>query len=356
MSSRAAVCLVGALAAACGGDGPSARARVLDKIPAGAAAFAARGAALAHPRFRPVVDALRAELPAGFDCVVDAALACDEVAAGIASGGDVTVALVTRAPVRCPALSRLDDTLWVATLGGAAPATGAPVLAAQPRARAFLRAAPVALVATRDGLRVIATAQPEPLAAWVAIDTPDPGAAGAVAASLRTQLARASANAAIAAVAKAIAVERNGSQVVARLGATDADLAVGLREALAFVRAAAPPPAFPCPSPLAAPVLACAPRARDRYELEVYSLASALEEILAARTELVVANGRIEGVRLRDDLTTYGLASGDVVVAVDGKRVTAPTQLAAALGGAKLHASLMIGRAQRLGTIELVER
>jgi urease accessory protein UreE len=87
----------------------------------------------------------------------------------------------------------------------------------------------------------------------------------------------------------------------------------------------------------------------------VYSLASAFDEILAARKEVVIANGHAEGLRLRDDLVTYGLASGDVLVAVDGQRLTAVEQLAPSLQKAKARTRLLIARLRRFGTIELVE-
>ena len=135
------------LAAGCGGDAPSARTQILDKIPAGVTSLAvADGRALAHPRFRPLVDVLRGEVPAGFDCVVDAALAGEQIAAGVAPSGDVTVALASRAPVKCAALSRVEDGLYIATLGAGSVATGATAAGEQSRARPFLRDAPVALV------------------------------------------------------------------------------------------------------------------------------------------------------------------------------------------------------------------
>ena len=344
MISRAVWAL---LAAGCGGDAPSARARVLDKIPADATSLVvADGRALAHPRFRPLVDVLRGEVPAGFDCVVDAALAGEQIAAGIAPSGDVTVALASRAAVKCAALSRVDDGLYIATLGAATPATGATAerARAQPRAQPFLRDAPIELVTTVGKVRIHATAAPEPLAAWASFDAPDAAAASVVATTLETRVKR---------ISVPIAIERTGSQVVARLGASDADLAAVLRDALSQTETTAR--AFPCPPQNTPPVIACAAKEHEHLELEVYSTASAVDELIAARKETVIANGRVEGIRLRDDLTTFGLASGDTLVAIDGKHVTALEQVAPSLQKPGPRIKLLVARLQRFGTIEFVE-
>jgi hypothetical protein len=338
----------------CGGDAPSPRARVLDRIPKDVASVAvASGRALAHPRVRPMIDALRSEVPAGFDCVVDAALAGEQVAVGVAPSGDVTVALATKAPVRCSALSRIDTDLWIATLGGGAPGSGLMTNDALSRARPFLRDAPIAVVTQRHGMRVLATAQPEPLAAWVAFDAADPASATALEAELRTALA--TKQAALAPVARAITVERTGSQVVARLDAkVQADLAVAVRAVLARTPDTAR--AFVCPAPFSPPVLGCHERDAERMELTVYSLASAIDEVLAARKEPVIVNGRLAGIRLRDDLAIYGLHGGDMLLSIDGRKLDAVEQVAAVLQKSRSRASFVIARAERFGTIELVEQ
>lgn len=352
MISRS-VCVLVALGG-CGGDAPSTRARVLDRIPAEVTSVVvADGRALAHPRFRPLVDALRSEVPAGFDCVVDAALAGEQVAIGIAPSGDVTVALATKAHVRCSALSRIDAGLWVATLGAGAPGTGLMSNDAASRARPFLRDAPIAVFTQRRGMRVLATAQPQPLAAWVAFDAADPAAAKAFEAELRAALL--TTNEALAPVARAVTIERTGSQVVARLDAkVQADLAVALRAVLSRSHDTAR--TFPCPSPFSPPVLGCQERDAERMELTVYSLASAIDELVAARKEPVIVNGRLAGVRLRDDLAIYGLHGGDMLLSIDGKKLEDVDQVAAFFQNSRARASLVVARAQRFGTIELVEQ
>ena len=356
MISRAVWALVAL--AGCGGNARPARDRVLDKIPAGVTAIvAADSRALSHGRFRALVDALRSEVPAGFDCVVDAALAGEHLAAGIGPSGELTIALATRAHVRCAALSRIDDDLWIATLGTGAPAAGASVLTAEEHARArpFLRDAPVALFAVRRNVRVLATATPEPLAAWAAFDATDIPAATVLANEVRSAVGAAAQSEAIAPLSKAITIERTGSQVVARLGNVPGDLAVPLRAALDRARVVTVARTCAGPASRAPPVMRCEQRDAEHNQLEVYSLASALEDLIAARKEPVIVNGRIEGVRLRDDLATYGLAVGDMVVAVDGKRLTSADQLTPALQSVRERTSLLISRAHRFGTIELVE-
>ena len=356
MISRALWAL--AAVAACGGNARPARDRVLDKIPAGVTAvIAADARALAHPRLRAIVDVVRGELPAGLDCVVDAVLAGDHVAAGLGAAGDITIALVTRAHVRCPALGRGEDDVWIATIGAGAPASGSSVLTADEhgRARPFLRDAPVALVAARGSVRVLATAQPEPLAAWAAFDAADIPAATALARAVETAIKSAAASEAIAPIAAAVRVERTGSQVVARLGATDADLGVAMRAVLDRVHAVPPARAFPCPDRARPPVVRCEQRTTEHNRLEVYSLASVVEELVAARKEAVIVGGRVAGVRLRDSLAAYGLASGDTLVAIDGRRLTSVDDAASLLGRVRERTALVVARAERLGTIELVE-
>ena len=69
----------------------------------------------------------------------------------------------------------------------------------------------------------------------------------------------------------------------------------------------------------------------------------------------IVVNGRVEGMRLRDDLAMLGLATGDLLVAIDGRRVTSADQVLPAFQAARERTSILISRAQRFGTIELVE-
>jgi hypothetical protein len=332
------VCVLAALLG-CGADAPSARARVLDKIPAGVASIGVADSR-ALVKLRAVVDVLRSEVPAGFDCVLDAALEGQQVAAGVGPDGDVTVALASRAVVKCPALSEVEAGLYIATLGAGAPGAGA--LAEQARARPFLKDAPIAIVTKLGAMRVIGTAQADPPAAWVAFDAADGAAATLLQADLRTRLAT-----------LPITVDRMGSQVVARLVPTKDDLAALLRTALSRPRDSAR--WFACPAALAPPVLTCVAGENDHTTLDVYSLASVFDDLLGARKELVVSNGRVEGVRFTSDLATYGLASGDLLVAVDGQRLTALDQVAPALQKAKVHVQLLVSRSRRFGTIELVE-
>jgi type II secretory pathway component PulC len=90
-------------------------------------------------------------------------------------------------------------------------------------------------------------------------------------------------------------------------------------------------------------------------ELEVYSTASAVDELVAARKETVISNGRVEGIRLRDDLAMFGLASGDMLVAIDGKHITALEQVTPYLQKPGPRIKLLVARLRRFGTIELVE-
>ena len=102
-------------------------------------------------------------------------------------------------------------------------------------------------------------------------------------------------------------------------------------------------------------MISCVAGEQEHTTLQVYSIASAVDELLAARKEVVIANGRVEGVRLRDDLATFGLAGGDTLIAIDGQHVTAVEQVAPYLQKRGARLQLLVARLQRFGTIELVE-
>jgi len=358
MSARAVWVLVAV--AACGRAEPTSRARVLAKIPATASTVvAASGRALAHPRIRGAIDALRPELPISLGCVLDAALASEHVAAGIGRDGAITIAITTRARVTCPALSRLEDGLWLATLGGDPATADASVLAIAEleRARPYLMDAPIAAAIALPGALALATAKPEPLEAWLAIDT-----RGVAPEAMREQVAgavRALASAPeIAPFAEHVQIALEGSQVVARLDRpVQADLAVAVRAAIAWRRAqrarvAAP---FACPTP-APPDTTCVPPCTPRCVLEVSSLAAAIDPAALARGEPVVVNGSFEGLRVRDDLGAAGLRAGDVITAVDGRRLRSRDHLIALVRDARGKMSLAVTRGRQVGTIELIDR
>ncbi|MBA3538322.1 MAG: hypothetical protein H0T79_01715, partial [Deltaproteobacteria bacterium] len=111
--ARALLVLVPLVAGACGSRTISERERVLAAMPAEASAvFAADGVALGHPRFRPIIDALRPRWPVSMGCVIDAALAADQVAAATTEVGTtivITGKMLSNA--RCPALSK-HGALW----------------------------------------------------------------------------------------------------------------------------------------------------------------------------------------------------------------------------------------------------
>ena len=343
MISRGALAV---LATACGSAAVPDRDGVLAKIPATAAVvIAADGRALAHGRIRPLVDALRPELPTALGCVIDAALASDHVAVGIGADRAFTIALASRAPVKCRALSKLADGIWVATLGdGVERADGASV-ASDPRfarARPYLGRAPIAVAAQLAGGKVIATAQPEPLEAWLAFDADSVATATAAETRARDHLARLGKNPATAPLA-GIAVTRTATQVKVTLGgALAGDLGIAAKAVLAREREVAAPPPIACPTQLAAPVVECKAatfRIPPRAELAPAELAP------------VVANGAVVGFRLGQPLPALGLISGDLIVAIDGRIATALAQVRAALAR---DSSLAIRRGRTEGVVRLV--
>src|SRR6185312_10088829 len=147
---------------------PTARERALALLPAEATVVAAAdGTALAG--WRRAVDALRPYAPASFGCVIDEALSAD--AAALAHGDrGTTVVLVKRTPLAaCPALARVADDIYVATIGDSTIEHG--LASSWARARPYLATAPIALAADLGSRHVLGAA--EAGAAWLAIDAAD---------------------------------------------------------------------------------------------------------------------------------------------------------------------------------------
>lgn len=353
MSSRAASALALALAA-CAAEPPP-RERVLARIPASSiAVLAAGGPSLAHPRLRAVVDVLRPAWPSRLGCAIDAALAADHVALGISQARSATLVIESRAKVRCPALAKLADGLWVATLGEPESVTGArgqPSVLDDPkfaRARAYLVSAPIALTIDVPGGSAIGTATAAPLEAWLALDV-HPLFADVIENRVRGYLDGLRGDPATGPFASHVEVTRTGSQIVARLGGTiDADLAGATRAVLAAHARVTPVAraSYLCP-PIAPPLIACEPGNR----LAVTALGPAVTPLIDASLAPVVANGSIDGLRLTAPVPALGLLTGDVVVAAQGRKVAHRIALAEILRRA--HGSLALTIVRDGTTIQL---
>lgn len=355
MTSRAAPALaVAMLTAACAADPPP-RERVLARIPASSiAVLAASGPSLAHSRIRAVVDVLRPAWPSRLGCAIDAALAAEHVALGITQARSATLVIDTRANVSCPALTKIADGLWIATLG--APDPGSPTAAApsvlddprRARARSYLARAPLALAFDLPGGAAIGTAAAAPLEAWLAIDVL-PLFADVIENRVRDYLAGLRSDPATGPFASQIEVTRTGSQIVARLGgAVDADLAAATRAVIAAHSRVAPVAraSYLCP-PIAPPLLACEPGNR----LAVTALGAAVTPLIDASLAPVVANGVVDGLRLTAPVPALGLLTGDIVVAAQGRKVAHRIGLAEILRRA--HGSLALTIVRDGTTIQL---
>ena len=310
--------------AACASRTPTERERALDKLPSQARLIAAAdGSALAP--LRPVIDAARPFLPTGMECVVDAALTAEAAALAVTPDIGTTVVIETRATVtRRPALSRIAPDLFVATLGAATPAMrredsprGDPRWA---RARPYLERDPIAIAIDTGELRAIASAQPRPLDAWLAIDAAD---TAAVTRAIGAWIARERATA-LRPFVDRLKVTPRGSQVLVETSNLRADeLALA---AAALLRAAdAPPPrpaaTLPCP-PAGAGVVRCL----GGTHLVVRSVSATLRELGFVASEPVVSGGDVLGIRLIEDLPVL-LRRGDILLGVDGHRITSAAQL-----------------------------
>ncbi len=352
MTSRAASALVLALAA-CGGEPPP-RERVLARIPASSmAVLAASSPSLAHPQLRGVVDVLRPAWPSRLGCAIDAALAADHIALGITQARSATLVIETRAEVTCPALAKITDRLWVATLGE--PDSGGPSVLADPkflRARSYLATAPIALAFDVPGGSAIGTATPAPLGAWLAVDV-HPLFADVIENRVRGYLAGLRGNQATEKLASSIEVTRTGSQIIARLGNTDGDLAAATRAVLAAHARVEPAvrPGYLCP-PIAAPLLACEPGNR----LVVSALGAAVTPLIDASLAPVVANGTVDGLRLTAAVPSLGLVTGDIVLAAQGRKLAHRIGLAEILRRAHGTLALTIVRDGTTIQLRLEER
>ena len=301
------------------------RTRVLDALPSGSATLiVARGTAVPTG----VLDAARPFVPASLACALDAVPTADAIGVAIGEHGAVVAIAAHALPQPCPALSRYEPDLWIATTGDArptkTPADGVLAASAWARARSYLLDAPIA-VATAQ---LIGVARTEPLELWIAVD-------GELSPALATAWREAK-----------LDVTRHGTQIIARspdqpaLDPRPFDLAGLVRASLrAIVPAPASPPttfAIECaPSPN---VVHCA-----GHELVVHSIAAALGQLATAAGPPIVADGAIAGVRL--DADALGFAAGDIVLAVDARRITSAADLRAL---ASAHAI-----AVRRGTIDL---
>jgi hypothetical protein len=312
-----------ALLAACSQRTPTERERALERIPSKAQVIAAvDGPSLSSPIFRAVLDAVRSHVPPSLGCVIDAALTSEAVAAGMHSDVGTTIVIVTRAVVaNCPALSKIDQRMYAATIGaGAIAESRAASIFGDPRwerARPYVLREPFAVAAELSAYRAIAIAQPDPLDAWLAIDSADPASTES---SVRAWIARYQR----AGNPGKLATDRQGTQVRVRAsGFTVEDLATVVLYLVHDAQGSAPTPlsVFACPSP-AVGVISC----HDGTHYQVASIANLLNELAAVDATPVVAAGDIVGIRLIGDPARL-LRRDDVILGVDAHRVADARQL-----------------------------
>ena len=358
MATRLAFCV--AALAACRGAGPTARDRLLAEITGGATiVVVADGAALADPRGRAVLDVVAAQWPPGMGCVVEAALAADQAALAVDAGRNVTALLATAAAPICPALSQRAPGLWVATIGAPAAAPGAGATSVLDddrfaRARRYLRTAPIAAVVLGVGdARAIATAQPQPLEAWLAIDTSGAPSGDALEQAVKLKIDQLQGDPQAAGLAARLSTSRAGDQVVVRLDhADDVDLAAAARTMIGW--------ADPHGGPRTRPDTACADPARGGcLDAATVTLRRLRDELLlivsAGQAAPVVDSGAITGLRLAAAVPHLGLDAGDLVVAVDGRLVSSREMFARLLPqGREVRLLVRRGAADRV--LRFVER
>jgi hypothetical protein len=349
---RFLVVAIAASLAACSTRTPGERERALGAIPAGAQVIlAADGPALATPALRAALDSLAPHVPPSLRCVVEVAQTSREVALGGTVDAGVTIVVLTRAAIaRCPALSRIGEDVYVATIGGGALAADRDhsVLAASvwERARPYLVQEPIALAAELPELRVVAVAQPDPLDAWLAIDAVD-----AAAVALRTQDVLDRYRAQSSELAAKLKLSRTGTQV--KIEATHLTTDDLVRVLTGALRVAEGPAALPAAFTCAAPgngVVSC----RDGTSYKVASIAAIVHGLAAHRSAPVIGAGDIIGLRLLDDAPPL-LHADDVILGVDSHRIETSEQLARLADTLGHTAAVAVRRDGRDAIFELSE-
>lgn len=329
------------MAAACRREPPSARHQLLARISGDARIIAvAEGRAISHSRLRGTLDAVAARWPATMGCVLEAAFTSEQTGVAVDAAGNTTVLVMTHAEVKCPALSKVEPGLWLATIGAGGIATGASALDASrlTRARPYLESAPIAGVALGSP-DLIATAQPDPLEAWLAIDA----GAGADRIEKRVSelLSKMTIDPSTRAIAERLHSERHDGQIVIKLDAgTDGDLAIAARTVLGWTdeHARAPNAVFTCPAPPT--TIACT----GGTSFRLGSLAQLTAIVTDGKPTPIVANGIVTGLRLEANVAPLGLVTGDVVIAVDGRLVTSRAMLSDQIQRAKGATTVTVRR------------
>jgi hypothetical protein len=311
---------------------PSPRERALGLLPSEATIVAAAdGPALAA--WRRVVDVARPYVPAGFGCVIDAALASDAVAVAQREAGTTLVIISRVSPAACPTLARISRDTYVATLGDATVERGLGPRWA--RARPYLETSPIALAADLGSRHVLAAA--ERTAAWVAIDAADAEPlAGRVKARARRY--------------QGVTVTRTGSQVLVRGDHLAIDeLATIAGEVLTELDAPerVPVAALACP-PSGGLIVSC-----SGTKVVVGSLADALGQLAAPAREPVVAGGEVIGLRLAADALM--LRRGDILLGIDSHQVHSAAELAAVIKGLHRRATVAVRRGTTDILVDLAE-
>jgi hypothetical protein len=306
------------------------RERALALLPTDASIVgAADGPALAP--WRRAVDAARAFVPATFGCVIDAAFASDAIAVAHGEAGTAVVIVSRAAVTGCPALARIADDTYVATIGDAAPEHG--LGNAWTRARPYLSHAPIALAADVAHRHWIGEA--DATTAVMSVDAADAAIVEPLVAASLAPLHP--------------TVSRTGTQVIVRVHDLSPEAVATITgELLAMLdRANAPAPIpLPCP-PNGGIVVSCT----GGTHLVVSSLPDALTQLTEPAREPVVSGGAIIGLRLSADALM--LHRGDVVLGIDAHRVTSAAQLAAVIAVVRAgqhRASVAVRR----GTTEIV--
>jgi hypothetical protein len=352
VSSRLNVVICMALAA-CATRTPTARERALAQLPADAELVAAAdGSTLADATFRRAIDAARAHTPAELGCVIDASLASEAIAAASAPSG-TTIVIVSREEVtRCPALSRIDDDLYVATIGAGVLAKDRreSVLAAPAwaRMRPYLEREPVVFAGAVGDHRVLAVAQPAPLDAWLTLEG---GALDAVEASV-ARLARRW-RTGTTPLSGRVHTTRVGGQLVVRAQTLEPDDLIAITsDVLAALDRPPPagPPVFTCPPPGQFGIESC----RHGTQLVVRSMWRALDAMTGGEVAVEVSGGDVAGVRLMSDAPAV-LQKGDIVLGLDATRVTSRAQLTDLIRRAGKTAALAVRRDGKDVVVQLTQ-
>ena len=275
-----------------------------------------------------------------------------------------TIVVITQAVVAsCPALSRIGSDTYVATIGNGMLVDHDKSLAADARwarARHYLERDPIAIAFRGDTRDALAVAQPDPVAAWIAIDAVD---LDAIERDVRAMFDRWRSSKLVPQIDRLITkldIKRDGHQLIVRASHLDADDLSAIVGELLRAADSRSPVAVAVGSSNASAVFTCPPighgitACKDGTRYTVSSVANTVGMLATVASTPLIENGDVVGIRLTADAPAP-LRRDDVILGLDSQRITNSSQLRELARHVGDHAVLAVRRGVAEGALELRE-